>query len=191
MDIWYEISCLFKMKTTSQYGHRRSFCTNPSTTINACGVMTKTRHAKQQKDVKTSGIDFPTPRLYILTLLGFDTSILIQQNSLKRSNISDSNIAFRINKQNDKRGNASQRAKTINDAGIVTHIEYLINYIITLTDTCMVGLGDTRNFSHDMYRGQISRYSIYRDTTFQQTGNNNYWAITGLSSHWLQSVTTH
>ena len=29
-----------------------------------------------------------------------------------------------------------------------------------------VGLGDTRNFSHDMYRGKISRYSIYRDTIY-------------------------
>ena len=28
----------------------------------------------------------------------------------------------------------------------------------------ILGLGNTRNFSHDMYRGKISRYSIYRDT---------------------------
>ena len=36
--------------------------------------------------------------------------------------------------------------------------------ISNLGTVSLLGLGDTRNFSHDMYRGKIPRYSIYRDT---------------------------
>jgi len=30
----------------------------------------------------------------------------------------------------------------------------------------LVGMGDTQNFIHDIYREKVSRYRVYRDTSF-------------------------
>ena len=65
-----------------------------------------------------------------------------------------------------------------------------LHLCVAYSDYSGLGLGDTRNFSHDMYRGKISRYSIYRDTIFskQQILGNKWFfkSLVTVATHWIQ-----